>query len=610
MRKQKISRIREEIKAMPLHRRWIEAAGLLVIGLGLVTSVRMNLVGRSLWWDEAALAYSFSQRDLLHLTSEGLELIQSAPVGWLYTVKLLTLVFGNSDFILRVPSMLAYAGVLCMMFLLLRRVFEVRYPVACTAFAASFPLLLQYSNMFKPYITDAFFCLLVIWFYRKYEEEQWKPLKFGLSLAILIWFSNPVCFMAAGLMLADVLYALLEKKKIREKIKAWAAVCIPVGVSFLSYYVYWLRQTATDDRMRNYWRDWNFPLFPTSGEDFAQIKKLVETLFSQFYRLEYAVIILLAVFLCCMFHKRGKILTGLYFSMGVTVLASGLGMFPVNKRLWLFIYPLVMLILAAGTELVFFRKEETGFPGVSRVVGLIVLGCALLNGGIRYYWDAENVYWPGYEVKKEYEHLIQVIEPGESVYVFSSQMPIFSYYNQYDAEELADTGCRVMLGTDPLTEKYDCEEDFSYIIEAEKCYVVLGDTWDKKSYTQLLFPTLHEAGYFEMVYNEYETPLWYFCSDAEDSKAEAAFEVLSRETAEDTISYRVKIKNTGEAFLNPEFENLELAAEDGSQRIALPKNIAPGASVEVEISLPKDQSMSFRLENEYGSIGAEQQLHL
>ena len=81
----------------------IESICFLICVCAGIISIRMNFVGRSLWFDEAALAWSFSQRDLLHLTSEGLELVQAAPVGWLYLLKMITLIFGNTDFVLRVP---------------------------------------------------------------------------------------------------------------------------------------------------------------------------------------------------------------------------------------------------------------------------------------------------------------------------------------------------------------------------------------------------------------------------------------------------------------------------------------------------------------------------
>ena len=45
--------------------------GLCIILAGLCVSILMNCVGRSLWLDEAMLAYSFSERSFFGLTEIG-----------------------------------------------------------------------------------------------------------------------------------------------------------------------------------------------------------------------------------------------------------------------------------------------------------------------------------------------------------------------------------------------------------------------------------------------------------------------------------------------------------------------------------------------------------
>lgn len=65
--------------------------GIIIVILGVGTSIYMNFVGRGLWLDEAMLAYSFTQRNLINLTTNILELNQSAPIGYLYIVKVITL---------------------------------------------------------------------------------------------------------------------------------------------------------------------------------------------------------------------------------------------------------------------------------------------------------------------------------------------------------------------------------------------------------------------------------------------------------------------------------------------------------------------------------------
>lgn len=54
---------------------------------GVFVSIYMNFVNRSLWLDEASLAYSFSTRTFWNLWDGVLEKNQSAPLGWLYFEK-------------------------------------------------------------------------------------------------------------------------------------------------------------------------------------------------------------------------------------------------------------------------------------------------------------------------------------------------------------------------------------------------------------------------------------------------------------------------------------------------------------------------------------------
>lgn len=54
---------------------------LVITLMGAVTSIFMNFVDRSLWLDEAALAYSFSTRTFWNLWNGSLENVQSAPLG-------------------------------------------------------------------------------------------------------------------------------------------------------------------------------------------------------------------------------------------------------------------------------------------------------------------------------------------------------------------------------------------------------------------------------------------------------------------------------------------------------------------------------------------------
>lgn len=95
---------------------------LVIVFLGVAVSIRMNLVGRALWYDESALAFSFCQRSFSELTATELDYVQSAPVGWLYLLKIISLIFGTSTYVLRMPSIVAYVGIMILMYMILKKI--------------------------------------------------------------------------------------------------------------------------------------------------------------------------------------------------------------------------------------------------------------------------------------------------------------------------------------------------------------------------------------------------------------------------------------------------------------------------------------------------------
>lgn len=499
--------------------RIIELASLIVCVIGVITSIRMNLVGRSLWYDEAALAFSFSQRGLLDLTSSELELIQSAPVAWLYLVKIFTLIFGNTDFVLRVPAIIAYVLIMIFVAKIMREVFDSKYPITASAFAATLPLILQYSNVFKPYIFDGLCGLIVVYCFFRFEEGKMTVPKLSAIFMILIWFSNPASFVEGSVIIVSGIGALLKKDW--KKVKELVIITVLILASFVADYFYWLRQTATSGSMQGFWADWKFPLFIKNKGDFVQMVKMLYTIFAPFYRLRYVVAGILLVTLIYALVRRNTKMLGIFLSFFVAAFASALSMFPVNKRLWLFFYPLAIVLVFAGTEKILgevFERVSGENKARANAFRIVITGLALfllmkVNSGIRYYWNEENVYWPGYEAKAEYQYLLSVVEPTDGVYIYNSAAPMFDYYNGYNFETLGETEIPIMVGNVALAEGWDCEDDLDYIFSHDTCYVFMSDSWDVPTSAGKLFTEAEKYGTLERVYFEYETPLFLFTKD-------------------------------------------------------------------------------------------------
>lgn len=84
----------KSIRQMSWQQILVNGICLCIIFAGIVVSIQMNLVGRALWYDESALAFSFCQRSLSELTASELDYVQSAPVGWLYLLKIFSMILG------------------------------------------------------------------------------------------------------------------------------------------------------------------------------------------------------------------------------------------------------------------------------------------------------------------------------------------------------------------------------------------------------------------------------------------------------------------------------------------------------------------------------------
>src|SRR6056297_3075084 len=151
---------------------WITVLSIITIISSLTLILFCYAANRSLWSDEAMLAFSFSKRNLMDLTSSILEYHQTAPILYLYIVKIITTIFGNSEFTLRIFSAFQYLGMLCLSFLLLKKVFKVKFAILYVAVISSLPIMIRYANEFKPYMNDCFCVLMVIYIHVLYFDKK------------------------------------------------------------------------------------------------------------------------------------------------------------------------------------------------------------------------------------------------------------------------------------------------------------------------------------------------------------------------------------------------------------------------------------------------------
>jgi len=567
-------------------RKAADVVGILVVLSGVGVSIIMNCVGRSFWVDEAMLAYSFSERSLAHLTAQPFEWLQSAPVLYLYLVKVISLVFGNTEFVLRSFSILSFVATLGLVWYLSGRLFGIRYAFLCCAFLANMNFMLKYSNMFKQYLPECVWVLLVLLVYNLYREDKlsWKVV--APLYMLFLWGANPACFLIGGILAWEFVSGLWEKD--------WAVVkrslLIGAGVfaSFVAYYFYWLRGVAVSQEMQDYWAGAVFPLIPRSIEDLQEARALLYDIFIVFREGRIFVMgLVLAALVFGIFRERNRYVIVTAIGFFLSLFASWLHMFPVADRMWCFAYPLfAMLAFMAVDRMIPGRLADgegtkegvvggAGSGEIAAVFFMVVL--IVSNNGILVYRHGENVYMPGEEVNFPIAYVQEHIEPGESVYVYYHSIPAVKYKIGYDTDSFDGSQAgNVIWASGTANDSEVLEEDAGRIAAAGKCYIIASHTTQER-FAPLL-EALSERGSVMVLQNAYETPLYYFSDDLKDGKLSAEYELLSREDEGDTCYVTIRVKNTGACLINTEFDDVRIGCRQREEiGTNLWGNLEPGA---------------------------------
>src|SRR5260370_9366837 len=132
-------------------------AGALTVVLAVAGSavrVEQFATRRSLWVDEAMVALNIMERNYGALTRP-LRYNQGAPVGWLWTERLMVQIFGVNEYALRIVPLLAGLATIGLVAVVARRMIGPWAGVTACALVAFAPAAVRYSTEVKQYSRDA-----------------------------------------------------------------------------------------------------------------------------------------------------------------------------------------------------------------------------------------------------------------------------------------------------------------------------------------------------------------------------------------------------------------------------------------------------------------------
>jgi len=425
----------------------------LLIALGIALRIKQYLHNKSLWLDEAALALNLVSRSFSDLF-QPLQYNQAAPIGFLMLEKSALKLGGNNEYVLRLfPLVFGIASLFLFYWVAGRFLRATAVPLSVGLFAVS-EYLVFYSAELKQYSSDVAITLLL--FLLADNVIQQKPRRRSMIIigcvgAMSIWFSHPSVFVLAGI--GTVLaFTFLLSKQPRQLVSAMiVGLCwlTSVGVN----YIVSLRSIQANSWLQDWWTEYFAPLPPRT---FADFKWFYDRFFEVFetpldFRIS-GVAALAFIVGCYIMSKEKRWRSSLLISpAAVTLLASGVHVYPFYGRLLLFLTPILLLFISEGaTEIV--EKTRLSSPAIGVVFIALLIIYPLRSGAyamVRPFYRAE--------MKPIMKCISGEYHREDLIYVHFGASSAFKYY--LDRYGLSNSD--YSIGTDQIgkPEKYIAEID-------------------------------------------------------------------------------------------------------------------------------------------------------
>jgi len=461
------------------------------VALGVVLRVLQYSIPRSLWFDEARNAAEILKDHWwLMLPPHS---AQPTPFGFLWLERGVVALLGEGELALRLFPLLAGLGALAVAARLAHQSLRGwAAPLAVAMLALSAPAV-YFSTEVKQYSSDLLVGLLIALAFANYQssEKALRAVLFGLLGALAVWISYTSVFYLA------VAGTMLVVRRLHRRDWRGSVLCVGMGSMWLASFALHYR-VAISHWSQTQWLTAHWSAgFPREGEGFlATVEWSASSLVAAFNNplgvtLGGTTVAALAglMFLAGVVRSglagaeasgsRGTIgsadttaaegrgvgdsVLGLFAGVfALTFVCALLHVYPFDGRLLLFLLPSMAFLVAHGVCWPLAAGAASGAGLRTRILpaGALALTAALLAGDASSAWrlaKLESLHRHGtvnlarpQGGKKGFEGVSEVVryvarnyQPGDSVYLYYSAEPGYSYYaRRLDFQVPTTTGVR------------------------------------------------------------------------------------------------------------------------------------------------------------------------
>lgn len=402
---------------------------------------------RSLWQDEVYLVSGLVHLNFKELVNGPLDYQQKAPVGFLILVKLIINLFGNKEVWLRLVPFISGIASLFIFVPVCKYFLNKAGSLVAIAVICLSPAFIYHSVEIKQYAVELLGSVLSLYLFINYKDDLSgsRLLVWGGAAGLILWFSYSSVFVLAGIAAALSLDSMLKTEW-----RVFFVRLIPFTIwlaSFAANYLLFTYKHAHEDWVVYWFRFYdNFMPFPPRS--FSDLKWFAIT----FYRMMDYPLGLLWNFNNITNHPAwsavfkmsivpfGLLLLGtyrftrheianamvLFFPLLLTLLASGLELYPLTERFWLFISPVFLIVIGKGFDVVW-NKIPIGWAWLFFTV--VITGPA--SQAIASVIEPGNFYMHKKSYQKEtLNYIDQHYKDGDGVYVYWNLLPQVRLYTE------------------------------------------------------------------------------------------------------------------------------------------------------------------------------------
>ncbi|HLF63836.1 MAG TPA: hypothetical protein VI603_08785 [Saprospiraceae bacterium] len=393
-----------------------------VIATGVAYALAQYFSNRSLWLDEASLALNILDRSFVELL-DPLDNYQVAPIGFLMTEKVFTLVLGENELALRLFPLLCFLASLPLFFILCKRLLQhsTVVPLATSIFSTTHALI-YYASEVKQYSTDVLCTIILLSIATGKRNTSSRYIAIcSTTGALFVWFSHIsiIILCTCGLYL---LYSGIHKnQKYRYLLPLfiWA-------LSFCVYYVFLIHDHPSSMAMKKFWGNYFLPLNPFSGEFYLFLVRAAKNLYAHLlgFGTWYWIPILISVagLVSAIMRKKYSLVFFCLAPLCIHLLISVFRLYPFSERLVLYLVPLCIVLYSVGLDASLRVVQKYIFPLPSLMLAIPALVMLALL--------AKNYPREREEIKEHLHYISQSIKPDEHVYVYYASKSALTFYQK------------------------------------------------------------------------------------------------------------------------------------------------------------------------------------